>query len=73
MEIYEIVNAIKAGKTFEMAMILKNYGASVEAVSEFYKEEYEEMNYEEYIIDKEEWKRKTYQKLKSRRDRTATA
>lgn len=30
-----------SGKTFEMAMILKSYQASVEAVSEFFKEEYE--------------------------------
>lgn len=32
-----------SGKTFEMAMILKNYQASVETVNEFFKEEYEEM------------------------------
>lgn len=32
-----------SGKTFEMAMILKNYQASVEIVNEFFKEEYEEM------------------------------
>ena len=32
-----------SGKTFEMAMNLKNYQASVEAVNEFFKEEYEEM------------------------------
>lgn len=32
-----------SGKTFEMAMILKNYQASVEAVTDFFKEEYEEM------------------------------
>ena len=32
-----------SGKTFEMAMNLKNYQASVEAVNEYFKEEYEEM------------------------------
>ena len=32
-----------SGKTFEMSMILKNYQASVEAVTDFFKEEYEEM------------------------------
>ena len=32
-----------SGKTFEMSMILKNYQASVEAVNDFFKEEYEEM------------------------------
>jgi c-di-AMP phosphodiesterase-like protein len=32
-----------SGKTFEMAMILKNYQASVETVNEFFKEEYEEV------------------------------
>ena len=34
-----------------MAMILKNYGASVEAVSEFYKEEYEEMKLVSGIVN----------------------
>lgn len=32
-----------SGKTFEMAMILKSFQASVEVVSEFFKEEYEAM------------------------------
>lgn len=32
-----------SGKTFEMSMILKNYQASVEEVTDFFKEEYEEM------------------------------
>ena len=32
-----------SGKTFEMSMILKNYQASVESVTDFFKEEYEEM------------------------------
>lgn len=32
-----------SGKTFEMAMILKNFQASVEVVNEFFKEEYEAM------------------------------
>ena len=40
-----------SGKTFEMAMILKNFGASVEAVSEFYKEEYEEMKLVSGIVN----------------------
>ena len=40
-----------SGKTFEMAMILKNYSASVEAVSEFYKEEYEEMKLVSGIVN----------------------
>ena len=32
-----------SGKTFEMSMILKTYQASVESVTDFFKEEYEEM------------------------------
>lgn len=32
-----------SGKTFEMSMILKSYAASVEDVTDFFKEEYEEM------------------------------
>ncbi len=39
-----------SGKTFEMAMILKNYQASMEEVSEFFKEEYEEMKLISEII-----------------------
>ena len=39
-----------SGKTFEMAMILKNYQASVEAVYEFFKEEYEEMKLVSSIV-----------------------
>lgn len=32
-----------SGKTFEMAMVLRNYQANVEHVTDFFKEEYEEM------------------------------
>ena len=39
-----------SGKTFEMAMILKNYQASVETVNEFFKEEYEEMKLVSSIV-----------------------
>ena len=39
-----------SGKTFEMAMTLKNYQASVEAVNEFFKEEYEEMKLVSSIV-----------------------
>ena len=39
-----------SGKTFEMAMILKNYQASVETVYEFFKEEYEEMKLVSSIV-----------------------
>ena len=39
-----------SGKTFEMAMILKNYQASVERVSEFFKEELEELKLTSTII-----------------------
>lgn len=41
-----------SGKTFEMAMILKNYQASVEYVSEFFKEEIEELKLTSAIISK---------------------
>lgn len=40
-----------SGKTFEMAMNLKNYQASVEAVNEYFKEEYEEMKLISGIIN----------------------
>ncbi len=40
-----------SGKTFEMAMILKNYQANVETVNEFFKEEYEEMKLISSIVN----------------------
>lgn len=40
-----------SGKTFEMAMILKNYGANVDEVNEYFKEEYEEMKLLNSIIN----------------------
>lgn len=40
-----------SSKTFEMAMILKNYQANVEDVNEFFKEEYEEMKLISSIVN----------------------
>lgn len=40
-----------SGKTFEMSMILKNYQASVETVTDFFKEEYEEMKLVSGIVN----------------------
>lgn len=40
-----------SGKTFEMAMILKNYQANVDTVNEFFKEEYEEMKLTSSIVN----------------------